>query len=224
MLEDKIIGENVKRVLNEIAAGNNLGEKITLVAATKTVPPETVNFAISCGIRTVAENRVQEFREKYDIIKGAEQQFIGHLQTNKVKYLVGKVTLIQSVDSYKLAEEISAFAVKRGITQDILIEVNIGGELSKSGFTHENAAEAARKIAALPSLSVKGLMAMLPKTDDEVVREKLCRDMRALYDGLKNEGLPFEHLSIGMSRDYKTAIRNGSNMIRLGSTIFGKRY
>lgn len=218
-----MLKDNIQSILGEISNGNNLNEKITLVAATKTMPYEVINQAIQAGITVVAENRVQEFREKYDYIKGATHHFIGHLQTNKVKYLVGKVALIQSVDSQKLAEVISAEAQKKHVVQDILVEINIGGELSKSGFNPQNAVQAVKDISQLPAVRVIGLMAMLPKTDDQPLKESLCAKMRGIYELLKSEGLPFRHLSIGMSEDYKTAIRCGSNMIRLGSVIFGKR-
>lgn len=217
------IEKNVKNVLNEIAVGNDRGEKITLVAATKTVPAELINRAITAGVEVVAENRVQEFREKTDLILGARQDFIGHLQTNKVKYLVGRVDVIHSTDSLKLAEVISAQAAKRGVVQKVLIEINVGGELSKSGFTPENAKDAFSAISALPFLKVTGLMAMLPKTDDEGLKEKLCLQMRGIYDKINGEGGNLSVLSMGMSADYKTAIRCGSNEIRLGSALFGKR-
>ncbi len=215
--------ENLKEVLSIIENGNDKGEPITLVGATKTMSADVINLAVKNGLKVVAENKAQEFRDKTALIEGAEQQFIGHLQTNKVKYLVGKVTLIQSVDSIKLGEVISAECVKKGVTQDILVEINIGGELSKSGFTPENAVDGVLKLNALPSVTVKGLMAMLPHTDDEQLLKKLCLQMRGIYDKLKDMGLPFTYLSMGMSADWKIAIANGSNMIRLGSVIFGKR-
>ena len=218
-----MLKENIENILNEINDGNNLGEKITLVGATKTVPVDIINESISYGVPVVAENKVQEFREKTDHIVGAKQHFIGHLQTNKVKYLVGKVDLIQSVDSLNLAEEISKYATKRNVIQNILVEVNIGGELSKSGICPDNAKEIVYSIAKLSNIKVLGLMAMLPKSEDEVLLASLCEKMRTLYDNLKQEGLPFSYLSIGMSADYKIAIKHGSNMIRLGSCIFGKR-
>lgn len=215
--------EELKNIIEEISAGNNLGEKITLVGATKNVPFETINLAVENGLKVVAENKVQEFCEKTDKIVGAEQQFIGHLQTNKVKYLVGKVTLIQSVDSLHLAEEISKFAVKRNVKQNILVEINVGGELSKSGFTPENATEAVKKLSELPNLKVMGLMTMLPKEAEIGTKEKLCLQMRAIYDILNKDGFNLSVLSMGMSKDYKIAIKCGSNMIRIGSLIFGER-
>ena len=218
-----MILQNLLDVLSEISSGNNLGEEITLVGATKTIDVETINLAIKNGLKVVAENRVQEFNQKSEFIKGASQHFIGHLQTNKVKYLVGKVELIHSVDSVKLANEISCCAVKRNVVQKILIEVNVGGELSKSGFSPDNVIEQVKEISKLSGIEVVGLMAMLPKTDDISLKEKLCLQMREIFDKLKAQGLPFIYLSMGMSGDYKTAIKCGSNMIRLGSYIFGQR-
>ena len=214
---------NLKNILELIKNGNNLGEKITLVGATKTVPIETINQAIKLGLEVVAENKVQEFREKTEQIKGGIQHFIGHLQTNKVKYLVGKVELIQSVDSIHLAEEISKIATKKNLIQNILCEINIGGEPSKSGFNEANAIENVLAVAKLNGINVCGLMAMLPHSEDLGLLEKLCKNLRKIYDELINLGLPLTTLSLGMSNDYKIAIKNGSNMIRLGSIIFGKR-
>lgn len=218
-----MLEKNLKDILNFIESGNNLKEKITLVGATKTQSIETIQKAINLGLNVVAENRVQEFREKTEYLKNCEQQFIGHLQTNKVKYIVGLVSLIQSVDSIHLAEAISEQAVKKDIIQDILVEVNIGGELSKSGINPENAIETVKKISKLQNIKVKGLMAMLPKSEDETLLKNLCLKMREIYDTLLKEGFDFKYLSVGMSHDYKIAIQNGSNMIRLGSSIFGQR-
>lgn len=217
--------ENIKELIEEISHGNNLGEEITLVGASKTMPVEVINQAINLGLKVVAENKVQEFREKHELIdKRAHQHFIGHLQTNKVKYLVGNVELIHSVDSEHLAAEIDKVAKKRGVIQKILLEVNIGGELSKSGFNPQNVEEYAMQIASqFENVKIVGLMAMLPHSDDSEQLITLCKKMRSLYDELKEKGLPFKHLSVGMSNDYKIAIKNGSNMIRLGRTIFGER-
>jgi pyridoxal phosphate enzyme (YggS family) len=216
---------NLENILNLISCGNNLGEKITLVGATKTMSADVINSAIDCGLTVVAENKVQEFREKTCLInKIAKQHFIGHLQTNKVKYLVGFVELIHSVDSIHLAQEIDRVAQKKQVVQDILLEVNIGGELSKSGFNPDNVKDAAIKIAnELQNVKLKGLMAMLPHSDDKEFLGTLCDKMRSLYDDLKLNGLDFEYLSIGMSNDFEIAIKHGSNTIRLGRTIFGER-
>lgn len=217
--------ENLQIVLDQIKNGNNLGEKITLVGATKTMPVELINQAIENGLAVVAENKVQEFREKTEFIDiRAKQHFIGHLQTNKVKYLVGNVELIHSVDSVHLAEEINRVAQKKNVVQQILLEVNVGGELSKSGFNPDNLIENALLIFnQFEQVEIKGLMAMLPHSDDESLLEQLCKKMRDCYQTLKSMGLPFEYLSVGMSNDYLIAIKNGSNTIRLGRTIFGQR-
>ena len=219
-----MLNENVKKVLNEIAGGNNLGEKITLVAATKMQSAETINSAIASGIDVVAENRVQEFCEKSPFLSSCRQHFIGHLQTNKVKYVVGKVELIHSVDSFHLAAAINDFAAKAGVIQDILVEINAGGEPTKSGFSLEDAKEGVKEISEnLNNVRVKGLMAMMPISADEGYLSGLFDKTRTVYDKLKNEGFAMEYLSMGMSEDYKIAIAHGSNTIRLGTALFGKR-
>lgn len=218
-----MLKENLQKILDEIKDGNNLGEPITLVGATKTMSAETINQAVEFGLKVVAENRVQEFNLKHDKIVGATEHFIGHLQTNKVKYLVGKVDLIQSVDSIRLATEIDRVAKNRNVVQDILVEINVGGELSKSGFNLESAFDAVKTLSSLGNVRIKGLMAMLPHTDDISLLKDLCQKMRSVYDQLKNQGYDLSVLSMGMSSDYKIAIDNGSNMIRLGRTIFGER-
>ncbi|MBQ9514378.1 MAG: YggS family pyridoxal phosphate-dependent enzyme [Clostridia bacterium] len=217
-----MIKENLEKIINEIKDGNNLGEKITLVGATKTVPVSDINFAVLNGLKVVAENKVQEFREKTDLIVGAEQQFIGHLQTNKAKYLVGKVSLIHSVDTFRLAEEISRLAVIRNVIQNVLIEINVGEEESKSGFNYDEAEKVIDTISSLPNVKVCGFMAMLPPSDDEKYLSFLFTKMRKLYDKLIDK-YSLIYLSMGMSGDYKIAIKNGSNMIRLGTALFGKR-
>lgn len=216
--------DNLNKIFDLIKNGNNLGEPITLVGATKMVDYETINKAVDLGLKVVAENKVQEFRDKHLLIENAEQHFIGHLQTNKVKYLVGKVSLIQSVDSVKLAGEIDRVASKNNLVQDVLIEINVGGELSKSGFDLENAfTNTLNIVKEYKNIRILGLMAMLPKSDDENYLISLCDKARDLYEQLKEKGLPFKYLSMGMSNDYQLTIKHGSNMIRLGRDIFGQR-
>ena len=218
-----MLKDNIQKVLNQISGGNNLNEEITLVGATKTVSADIINQAIKYGLKVVAENKVQEFREKTDLIVGAEQHFIGHLQTNKVKYLVGKVALIHSVDSLHLASAIDERAKKINVVQPILAEINIGGELSKSGFNPDNAFEAVKELCAFTNLKVMGIMAMLPKTENVEEISALCLKMRKIFDTLVEQGYNLKYLSMGMSHDYEIAIKNGSNMIRLGSSLFGER-
>ena len=215
---------DLKNILDTLAKGNDRGEKITLIGATKTVPAEKINEFIKQGLTVVAENRVQEFREKTDLIdKSARQDFIGHLQTNKVKYLVGKVDIIHSVDSFHLAEAISERAIKVNCNQKVLMEINVGGELSKSGFSPDNAIDCAIKLAKYKNINLVGIMAMLPKSEDRAYLENLCKKVRNIYDTLIEKGLKLTVLSMGMSNDYEIAIKNGSNTVRLGSKIFGKR-
>ena len=164
-----MITDNVHALLSELAGGNGKGEPVTLVAATKTRTPEEINEAIAAGITDVGENKVQEFTAKFDAVRGGRRHFIGHLQTNKVKYLVGKADLIQSLDRTELADELQKRAERAGWTANCLLEVNIGSELSKSGFSLQEAQQAYASLSAYPNLHLEGLMAMLPFTDDEGV-------------------------------------------------------
>ena len=217
------IKENLNQIYKDVEGGNNLGEPITVIGATKYVEADFIAHARDCGLKDVGDNKVQEFRDKTSKIEGLNYHFIGRLQKNKVKYLIGKVKLIQSVDSLDLAEEISKQSQKAGITTDILMEVNSAGEESKGGVSIENAFNLALESAKLPNIKLKGIMAMLPFTDEVELLQKLCLQMRNLYDTIKKEGLDFEYLSMGMSGDYKIAIANGSNMIRVGTVLFGER-
>ena len=218
-----MLKENIDNILKELNVGNNYNEKINLVAATKTIDYETINEAVSYGITDIGENKVNEFKEKYDLISGANRHFIGHLQTNKVKYLIGKTFLIHSVDRLELAEEISKRSKNADLITDILIQINIGKEQSKGGFYIEEAENAYKKVKDLDNIKIKGLMAMLPLSQDKQYLENLCLQMRKLYDKIKTTDKNIEYLSMGMSGDYKTAIKCGSNMVRLGSSIFGLR-
>lgn len=218
-----MLRKNLEQVFDFIKRGNNLGEPVTLVGATKTVPVEIINQSVEYGLKCVAENKVNEFREKTDLIKGASQHFIGHLQTNKVKYIVGKVDLIHSIDSLHLATTVSEIAVKKNVIQDVLVQINIGQEEQKGGLDPNFAIEGVKEIAKLKGLKVRGIMAMLPLTDNTALIIDLCLKMRALFDILKKELSNFDYLSMGMSKDYRIAVQNGSNMIRLGSAIFGNR-
>lgn len=222
MLE-KTLKNNIENILKDIESGNSFGEKITLVAATKTMPIDTINKAISFGVPVVAENRVQEFNEKSPFIVGAKWHFIGRLQSNKLKYLVGKVDLIHSVYESEHAKEISRLAQKLNTVQDVLLQINIGEELSKGGVGLSRAKEIAKSFSELKGVNLKGLMAIMPKSDDNNYIASLCLKMRDMYDTLKNDGYNFDYLSMGMSNDYKIAIKNGSNMIRLGRCVFGER-
>lgn len=219
-----MIEENVKKLLKEIPGTNPFGEKITLVAAVKLQTPDSINQAICGGVTDIGDNHVQEFKDKFDLIKGnPRRHFIGHLQTNKIKYLIGKVDLYHSIDRYNLAEELSAKSAKAQVTSNVLIQINIGNEETKGGFALEEAEEAYKKISALPALNVEGLMAMLPIDSDEARLKGLARAMRLKFDGLNEKGANLKYLSMGMSGDWKICVEEGSNMIRLGTSIFGER-
>lgn len=201
-------------------------DDIILLAATKTVDTEFINYAIGEGIEYIGENRVQEFLSKEEQYAPAHRHFIGHLQTNKVKDIVGRVELIHSVDSIKLAREISKQSEKRGIVSDILLEINIGNEESKSGFSAEGVSDAAREIAALPAIRIKGLMAIPPVCEAKEDNRKYFRAMYKLFIDIKAQKIDnssMEILSMGMSDDYDVAISEGANLVRIGTALFGKR-
>lgn len=218
-----MIEENVRAILGEIAGGNAFGEKVTLVAATKTRTAEEIQRAIDAGITDVGENRVQEFREKHGKFSGAREHFIGRLQLNKVKYIAGKVGLIQSVDRYELADEIARRAASLGAVQEILLEVNIGREETKGGFAPEEALAAFSQMKQRAGMMPVGFMAMLPLSEDEALLGRLCDEMRMLYDGARAQDTHVRYLSMGMSGDWRLCLGHGANMIRLGTAIFGER-
>lgn len=219
-----MIEENVKKLLNEIPQTNPFGEKVTLVAAVKTQTPEDINRAIEAGITDIGDNHVQEFKDKYDQIYGnPTRHFIGHLQTNKVKYLIGKVDLYHSLDRMELAEELSKRSARAGITSSVLVQINIGNEITKSGFDVNVTQEVCKTVNEMAGLKVAGLMAMLPDSDDTALLERLAKSMRREFDTLKNTLPDIKYLSMGMSGDWKLCVECGSNMIRLGTAIFGQR-
>lgn len=227
------ISENLKYIRNEIAdAASKSGrsaDDIKLMAVTKTVSVDKINFAIEhCGINLIGENKVQEFISKKDslMLQGVEKHLIGHLQTNKVKKIIGEVDMIQSVDSLHLAEIISKESEKIGITSDVLLEINIGSEESKTGFDKVAFSEALEKISFLPNLCVKGLMTIPPICENGLELEKYFDSMNEYFNEIKTreyKNFDFSILSMGMSGDYKEAIAHGSNLVRVGSAIFGAR-
>ena len=217
------ITENVRRIKEELKKGNPQGETVTLVAATKMQTAEAINVAIRAGVDAVAENKAQEFRDKNEFVDDCPRHFIGHLQTNKLKYIVGKVRLIHSCDRDDLAREIARLSLAKGIVSDVLVQVNVGDETSKGGYAYDETADAVARLSTLQGLRVKGLMAMLPESDDESLLRSLARKMRVLYDSIRVNDPEFVYLSMGMSGDYKLCVEEGSNMIRVGSTIFGAR-
>ena len=227
------IEENVEKVLEEIvaaarAAGREPGE-VTLCAATKMNDAQAVRRAIAAGVRICGENRVQELTAKLadNAYAGAQVHFIGHLQTNKVKQVVGRVDLIESVDRTELLECVEKQAAKLGLVQDILLEVNIGAEESKSGFTPEETMQTAAKMEEYPHCHLKGLMAIPPVSEHEGDNCRYFAEMRNLFVDIsakKYDNVSMECLSMGMSGDYPDAIREGATMIRVGTAIFGARH
>ena len=221
----RVICENIAKAAQSVG---KTADDITFLAATKTVDAPTINHAISLGLRYIGENRVQELLSKYEDydLDHASLQFIGHLQTNKVRQIVGKVDLIQSVDSVKLAKEISRCSLKQGISTDILLEVNIGREENKSGVLPEALPELLDEIKDIPAIKVRGLMAIPPICENAQENCKFFDNMRHIFldIGSKNiDNISMEVLSMGMSDDYAEAIRCGANMVRVGSALFGKR-
>lgn len=219
-----MIENNVKNLLKNLTLTNPFGERATLVAAVKLQSPDDINAAIAAGITDIGDNHVQEFRDKFDEIRDEpKRHFIGRLQTNKVKYLVGKVDLYHSVDRLNLAQVLSEKSEKAEVISNVLLQVNIGNEESKGGFSLDEIDAAYAIIRALPAIKVTGLMAMLPDTDDKKLLSSLAEKMRKKYDYFREKDENFIHLSMGMSGDYELCISAGSNMIRLGTAIFGSR-
>lgn len=226
------IAENVSRIRQEInraaiAAGRDPGE-IQLCAATKMNSADAVRQAIAAGVDCCGENRVQELTEKLsqDAYRGAPVHFIGHLQTNKVRQVVGKVDLIQSVDSLRLLRAINAEAAKQGIVQSVLLEVNIGQEESKSGFLAEEIPDLPEKCGEFSNICIKGLMAIPPISHNSGDNVKFFQKMSQLYVDIrrkKYDNVMVDCLSMGMSDDFTDAVRWGSTMVRVGTAIFGAR-
>jgi pyridoxal phosphate enzyme (YggS family) len=224
------IKENLLRLKERISsAAKRLGKDvsgITLVAATKDVPAALIKNAVDAGIRQIGENKVQEAEAKYEALKdlSIEWHMIGHLQTNKVKKALSIFSVIQSVDSSRLAEKISTEAQKTGKKVDIFLEINTSGEASKYGIIPEKAAETAEHVSKLPNLSLKGLMTVGPFTADENKVRNSFKLLKNLSEQIASKNLPnveMKYLSMGMTDDFETAIEEGSNLIRVGRAIFG---
>jgi len=220
--------EFVKRKISEAAEkSGRKAEDIKLIAVTKTYSPDIINEAIDCGVTDIGENKVQEVIEKYEHVKDVRWHLIGHLQTNKVKYIIDKVCMIHSVDSVKLADEIERQAKLKGVPGiDVLIQVNISGEETKSGIHPEELDDILEHCEKLERVKVKGLMTILPKYCEDVTRTLIFNDINALFvDKSKKtyHNVSMDYLSMGMSGDFEAAIEGGSNMVRIGSLIFGER-
>lgn len=215
----------IKENLDEIRG--NLKEDVLLVAVTKTHTAMEINEAIDAGVTDIGENKVQEILDKYEKVKPVRWHLIGHLQTNKVKYIIDKVDLIHSVDSMKLAKEIDKRAKQHDKTMDILIQVNSANEESKFGISTDETKDLIMEILEnCSNINIKGLMCIAPfEENPEDVREYFA-EVKKQYDEfgkIEHERLDFKHLSMGMSHDYIVAMEEGANLVRVGSAIFGRR-
>ena len=223
---DANLAEVTNRLEGALLKAGKKREDVILLAATKTVDIDTINYALSKGIDYIGENKVQELLSKEEGIGSCHRHFIGHLQTNKVKDIINRVEMIHSVDSLKLAKEISKQAVKNDKTMEVLLEINVGDEESKWGFAASNLEENLREIAKLPNLKIKGLMAIPPICQKSEENRKYFKEMKKLFIdiSLKNiDNVSMDILSMGMSDDFDIAVEEGANLIRLGTALFGKR-
>ena len=219
-----IVEERVKAACDR--AGRSYGS-VTHVAVSKTKPVRLVEQAYEYGIRQFGENKAQEMKEKYDMLpKNIEWHFIGHLQTNKIKYVLGRATLIHSVDSLHLAEAIEAECVKKRLEADVLVEVNVAQEETKSGIKTEEAEGLVKDIARLPHVHVKGLMTIAPFVENAGNNRMIFRTLKELsvdIAGKNIDNVSMNILSMGMTNDYEVAIEEGATHIRVGTAIFGER-
>lgn len=225
------IGANLQDVRSKVTqaalkAGRN-PEEIQIIAVTKTVDISQMEEAISAGITAIGENRVQEVRRKFPLLKKkVDWHLIGHLQTNKVKYIIDKVSLIHSVESLSLAKEISKRAGQKGIVMPILVQVNIAEEESKFGLKVKEVIPFLKEIAELENIKIEGLMTMAPFVENPEEIRFVFKKLKLLSENIKEEHIPrveMKHLSMGMTNDYQVAVEEGATLIRVGTGIFGKR-
>ena len=230
-MEEMTIRENMRAVEDRIAAAcqeaGRKPEDVTLIAVSKTKPVEMLREAYECGCRDFGENKVQELLDKYEVMpRDIRWHMIGHLQRNKVKYIVDKVYLIHSVDSLRLAEEISKEAGKKNVCVNILVEVNVANEETKFGTTCEDAKQLVQDIAKLPNICVKGLMTIAPFVDNAEKNRPFFSKLRKISVDIMGENIDnitMENLSMGMTGDYEVAVSEGATCVRVGTGIFGAR-
>ncbi|CCJ33385.1 YggS family pyridoxal phosphate-dependent enzyme [Caloramator australicus] len=225
-----VIAENIEAVLKKIdEAACKIGKKrddITLVAVSKMHPVEKILEAKKYGLSIFGESKAQELLQKYEMVPDVKWHFIGHLQRNKVKYIIDKVDLIQSLDSIELAQEIDKRAKKIGKKMPVLIEINIGKEPSKSGIYEEELDEFVKKVSEFENIILSGIMTIPPVTEDKNKTRDYFKRMRFLFETLKQFDLPnsnIKFLSMGMTDDFDIAIEEGANIVRVGTGIFGRR-
>lgn len=225
------ISDNITSVLANIEqAAKNVGrnpDDITLIAVSKTKPVEYIEEAMKCNSLNMGENKVQEIREKYEQLgNNVNWHMIGHLQTNKVKYIIDKVTLIHSVDSMKLAEKINTEAIKADKIMDVLIQLNVAEEDTKFGLMTEELTHFIMNVSMLSNIRIKGLMTIAPFVDEAEDNRQIFREIKQLSVDIKRKNIDnvsMDILSMGMTNDYMVAIEEGSTMVRVGTGIFGKR-
>lgn len=219
--------QKIESIIHVAAEQSPYHQDVTLVAVSKTHPVEMIREAYDVGIRDFGENKVQELMSKIDLLPSdIRWHLIGHLQRNKVKYIIGRTFLIHSVDSLRLAEEIDKESAKQGVMTNILVQVNVSGEVSKSGIENENAIDLIRSIAMLKNVKVEGLMTIAPEADDpENVRcyFRMLKKLSLDIDALNIDNISMNFLSMGMSGDFVVAINEGANLVRIGTAIFGAR-
>lgn len=226
MLKDQL-QEVEKRIQAACDRAGRKREEVTLIAVSKTKPVETLQEAYDLGVRIFGENKVQELTAKYEALpKDIHWHMIGHLQTNKVKYIIDKAELIHSVDSLKLAETIEKEAAKHDLIADILVEVNVAEEESKFGMKMEEVILFVEKVSAFPHVRVRGLMTIAPFVEDPEENRSIFADLHKLYIDIKKKNHDNDTvsvLSMGMTNDYEVAIEEGATMVRVGTGIFGAR-
>ena len=228
----KTIKQNIQIVEEKITtAAERAGRKredVLLLAVSKTKPVEVIREAVACGLTSLGENKVQEIMEKYEPMgDGVHWHLIGHLQTNKVKYIIDKVDMIHSVESLRLAEEINKRAAAKSLVMDVLVEVNMAEEESKFGIQPERVEEFLHQIAPLPHIRVRGLMTVAPFVENPEENRVYFRKMRELLVDMnqkKIDNINMDVLSMGMTGDYEVAIEEGATIVRVGTGIFGERY
>jgi hypothetical protein len=225
-----MIKENIEQIKKNIAlaaqkAGRDPSD-VTLIAVSKTYPVMAIKEAQKEDISDFGENKVQELMQKIPDLQNVKWHLIGHLQTNKVRYIIGQVALIHSVDSMRLAEEISRQAVKQNLKAAVLLEVNVAREASKHGFLEEELLDVVMKISRLEGIAVKGLMTVAPYVADPEENRQIFRKLFHLSVDIQKQNIDnisMDILSMGMSNDYQVAIEEGATMVRIGSAIFGQR-